>query len=151
MTDTKKKITEKQLAARLENLKKGREKRMANVTKKKEETEYEYDLGSQDASDSSSSDGDFVISRQKVVNKKNGPKPRRKEEIEIPTYASRNEFEDLKNMVRDLAVMQKKNNKAMKKQQPSKLVLIPPQQQQAAPVHTFYDSTAERLKKSLGM
>lgn len=148
------KLTEKQLAARRENLRKGREKRMENLKGKKDEKpQYEYDLGSHDAdSEDSSSDDEFVISKKKVVSKKNGPKPRTREEVEYPP--SKNEIEELKNMVLELAIMQKKNNKSLKKQQgkPSKVLLIPPTtQQQATQPKQLNDTMIDHLRKSLGM
>lgn len=151
MTESKK-LTEKQLAARRENLRKGREKRMANLQNKKEEKpQYEYDLESNDAdSDDSSSDGDFVISKKKVVHKKHGPKPRTRDDVEFPK--NKNEIEELKNMVMELAIMQKKNNKSLKKQQgkPSKVLLIPPTQTQQQP-KPANDTMIDNLRKSLGM
>lgn len=148
------KLTDKQLAARRENLKKGREKRMANLQNKKEEKPHiEYDLESQGSDSESSSDGDFVISKKKVVEKKNGPKPRTRDDVEYNKTSSKNEIEELKNMVMELAIMQKKNSKSIRKQQgkPSKVLLIPPTQQPAQPPKLGNDTMMDHLRKSLGM
>lgn len=154
MVETKKSMTEKQRLARLANLKKGRETRMTALKNKKQETADEYDLSSQDDkdSDSSSDDGDFVISKKKPTRK-----PRSRDDIAFPSFTPKNEFDDLKEMVRDLAMMQKKSNKAIRKQQNNKpvnkLVLLPSAQQASAQSQSYRirDSVAEQLAKSLGI
>lgn len=156
MSTTKKPMTEAQKKARMENLRKGREKRMEALKQKKEKAEDEYDLSSEDdqENDSSTDDEGFIISKKKPARKQ---KVRSRNDVEFPTFTPKQEFDDLKNMVRELALMQKKNNKVMKKQQNNKpvnkLVLLPPTQQAPSKPQNFQlrDSVAEQLAKQLGL
>jgi hypothetical protein len=156
MSAIKKPMTDKQKAARMENLKKGREKRMEAMKNKKEQKQDEYDISSdnEQESDSSSDDEGFVISKKKPVSKQKA-KPRSRDDVAFPSFTPKEEFDDLKNMVRELALMQKKSNKTMKKQQNNKpvnkLVLLPPAQQTQANSQSYLirDSIAEQLAKQL--
>lgn len=149
----KKEMTEKQKKARLNNLLVGRQKRMENLKRKKEEKnnkQDEYDLTSEEPTDSSSDEGDFIISKKKPAKKKDAPKPKPRSRDESPPQ--KNEIEELKNMVMDLALMQKKHNKAIRKHTTkpvNKLVLLP---QTSAPAHEsnhMRDSMMDMLRKSL--
>jgi hypothetical protein len=143
----------------MENLRKGREKRMEALKQKKEQPQSEYDLSSEDdqESDSSSDDEGFVISKKKPIRKQKVSLGRSKDDVEFPSFTPKQEFDELKNMVRELALMQKKNNKVIKKQQNNKpvnkLVLLPSAQQTQSKPQNFQlrDSLAEQLAKQLGL
>ncbi len=157
----KRTMTEKQKIARLDNLKKGREKRKEMLKQKKES----YDISSSDdsGSDSSSSDSDaFVISK---AQKKTKPPKSTKSKVTIkedsPIKKSHHKVKDnmlesrvdqLTNAVMELATMQKKQHKAVKKGTKrssggNKLQLILPQSTSTAPINV--NAEIERLRKSL--
>ena len=160
----KKEITEKQKTARLANLERGRKKRMETLKQKKEKTnepqQVEYDIGSE-ASDQSSSDSDssaFIISKKKPVKK---PSKRAKQDKGGDSFnLTKNDVDELKSMMYELASQQKKQNKRSKAKQnegagSTKIVLLPQQNQAPAksePVHDVFVSKAmEAMIKSLGV
>lgn len=151
------KITDKQKAARMANLAAGRKKRMEQLKQKKEaKKEEEYDLSSNEENDSSSeSDNDaFIISKKKSgktsvlkkIIKQESPK-------EDKSAKLKNELDELRNIVTDMALMQKKQHKATRKQtnRPSggtKIVVLPQAQggsNQSGPS----DSVMDALRRSL--
>ena len=106
--NNKKPITEAQKKARLINLQKGRE-----VRKQKQESKgKEYDLSSESSQSDSESDNEaFVISRKKkVVPKEVVERSRKSVHMEQPqnTNNYQKDFDELRNMVQDLAALQKK-------------------------------------------
>lgn len=147
----KQKITNKQKDARLMNLELGRKKRMENIKQRKEAEKNkpeEYDLSSN--SESESDDG-FVISKKKPAKKvafttppNVALKPRVDDNL-------RSEMNELKNIVLELANIQKKQNKKKDKQsnKGTKIVVLPPSTSGGGT--TSLGSEMERLKKSLGM
>ena len=146
--DTKKvvKITEKQKAARMANLEKGRAKRKEMMNKKKETPKHEeYDLEDlyDGDGDDSSDDETFVISKQKPKNH-----PTREDIL-------KNEVDELKNMVIQLATLQKKQNKKQKEitSRPKISVLLPNsnQPQESKKSNPHYDSVIANLQSRLGL
>jgi len=111
----KKTITAKQREARIENLKKGRERRLANIKEKKTKQPIQYDLGSDTESDSDPEiDMDsYVLSRKE----KNKPKIKEKQSTADDI---RKEIQELRSVVFQIA---KKKQKPRKE----KVVLLPPQ------------------------
>lgn len=150
-------MTEKQRIARLANLATAREKRMENIKLMKEqETKQDgYDISSDENEEESSSDSEaFIISKKKPVNKKPvKPIKSKKRENE---YANINEFNELKNIVFELA---KKNKRKQAKQHPvgtTKIInVMPPQQQvqgggtERASATKYYDNTMDQLMRSV--
>ena len=120
---TRKPITEKQRAARLANLASGRKKRMEAALAKKglvsqkqqheEATDYDTDYDT----DESSSEG-FVISKKKQT------RVRPRTDVEPNDLRSlRGDFDELKDIVKQMAILQKKSRKR------SKSVPVPPQRE----------------------
>ena len=155
--DTKKvvKITEKQKAARMANLEKGRAKRKEMMNKKKETPKHEeYDLEDlyDGDGDDSSDDETFVISKQKPKQSKaknnNENHPTREDIL-------KNEVDELKNMVIQLATLQKKQNKKQKEitSRPKISVLLPNsnQPQESKKSNPHYDSVIANLQSRLGL
>lgn len=117
---TRKPITEKQRAARLANLASGRKKRMEAALAKKEQSMNEestdYDT------DESSSEG-FVISKKKQT------RVRPRADVEPNDLRSlRGDFDELKDIVKQMAILQKKSRKR------SKSVPVPLPQREATNV-----------------
>lgn len=154
-TKSKHPMTDKQKAARLANLERGRKKRMEVIKQKKEADiepkGVEYDLSSEDERpDLSSSDSDaFVISKKK-------PKKKQSKSEKSPLVPLgddlRDDFNELKSMVTELAKLQKKQTKVMrhstqKKDAGTKIVVLP--QSAAAQTTRTHDSVMEALRKSL--
>ncbi len=141
MTDKPKKVmTDKQKAARMANLAKGREKRMASIKQKKKDDINEVELSSE--KDSSSDEEDFIITKKKPIKKK--------EIVEVPKIKEpdrSSEFDELKNMVIQLASMQKKQNKKNKERKSggTKIVLLPNNQ----PQNNQDNGAMEVLRRSL--
>ena len=148
-TKNKRPMTDKQKAARLANLERGRKKRMESIKQKKEDEQepkgVEYDLSSEDdRPDLSSSDSDaFVISKKK---------PKKKQKTEkgplVPLGDNlRDDFDELKSMVTELAKMQKKQHKSIqrnsapKKEGGTKIVVLP--QNNAPQANRMHDSVME--------
>ena len=142
------KITDKQKAARKANLAKGREKRMETIKQKKEDTKNEeYDLSSNDGDndvDESSSDDDLIISRKK---------PTKTKQVKKDDNSLKNELDELKNMVIDLATLQKKQNKQNKQKRSNggtKIVVLPNNQTQQQPEqNTQSNHLIDALRRSL--
>lgn len=178
----KRPMTEAQKKARLANLSKARQRRGEEAKRKKENNGYEYNLNSDDSSDesdsgsdSSSSKGAFVISRAKPVKKQAKPvknkssklSTQNKQERVNEDQISKYEFDQLKNIVGDIANELKKHNKKVnkitrktKKSGGDKIVVLgsaqpQPQQQQPAqsnpaPQHNAaYAAYLNGLKTSL--
>jgi hypothetical protein len=145
----KQKMTEKQKSARLANLEAGRKKRMELMRKKKEvQQQEEYDLSSKSSSEESPSDDDaFIISKKKKKSKK----VVKQTESPLPKDDPfRNELNEIKNIVVELANLQKKQNKAQKHTNKSsggtKIVVLPQNTTQAKQPN---DSVMEMLRKSI--
>jgi hypothetical protein len=145
---TKKSITDKQKIARLANLEAGRKKRMEQLQKKKQTKKVEeYDLSSsEDSSSDSDEESSYTLSKKKA---KTAPKKEAKKE----DANLKQDFDELKNMVVELASLQKKQNKALKRKEPksggTKIVVIPPNGQDQKQSND--NSTIEALRRSLGM
>ena len=159
----KRTMTEAQKKARLANLEKGRMKRKEALKQKQErfaDKEEEYDLSSDslssasDGSDESDNDA-FVISRKKkvvprdVVMKSHKNKANKKASIN-DNENLKQDFDELKNMVQELAMMHKKQ--AAKKKPRSggstKIVVLP-QSNQNNNNRSSNDSVMDALRKSL--
>lgn len=150
------KITDKQRAARMANLAKGRKKRMETIKQKKEGlSNDEYDISSNDGdndndNDESSSDDDLIISRKKSTKNK-------KTEISKSPNNLKNELDELKNMVIDLATLQKKQNKQNKKNRSNsggtKIVVLPNNSSkttdQNSSINTQINKSMDALARSL--
>ena len=132
-------MTEKQKLARLANLEAGRKKRMELIKQRKDNADTEYDISSSDENNTESdSDSEgFVISKKKQVKK-----PTKKRDIKT-------ELDELKNIVMDMAVMQKKKkNKSQPKSGGTKIVVLPNNNNHPQP-NQYKDLTVEALMKSL--
>ncbi len=121
---SKKQITDAQRKARLENLRKGRETRAANLEKKKTKQEskskgHTYEIlqsssdSESDINSSSSDEEELVLSRKSKV-KKPKQKPYR-EEVDRPSKHKSNEIEELKEMVKQLTKERLKKKKSVSK------------------------------------
>jgi hypothetical protein len=157
-------MTEKQKAARLANLERGRKKRMESIKQKKvddkEPKQVEYDLSSNgsSSSDSDESDNDFIISKKPKVEKaqflKTPTKHKKQKPVKDPDFdLMRSDVDELKNMIFDLASLQKKQNKRSTQKRESrsgggtKIVVLP--QNSAPSQNKVNDSMLEALRKSL--
>lgn len=150
----KRPMTDAQKKARLANLTKARQRRGEEAKRKKENNGYEYNLNSDDSSDcdsesdSSSSKSAFVISRAKpakkqtktVKNKSSKLSTKNKQERVNEDQISKYEFDQLKNIVGDIANELKKHNKKVnkitrktKKSGGDKIVVLGTAQQQPQP------------------
>ncbi|HRP36493.1 MAG TPA: hypothetical protein PLS50_01650 [Candidatus Dojkabacteria bacterium] len=139
----KKSITDKQKDARRANLAAGRKKKAEMLQKKKEEQVYDLSSnGSVDESDSETEDESFVVSKRKPVKKQTNDELKQ-------------DVNELKNMVVELATLQKKQNKELRKTRATrssgstKVVVVQPNQPESKPIET--NSTLEALRRSLGM
>ena len=122
-------MTEAQKKARMANLERGRAKRMEQIQQKKQEQE-EYDLSSNDDESNSESDDDaFIIAKKKVVKASKIDKKSKPRVIERPYDDNlKNEVNELKNIVYELATMQKKQQRRKRSPRPSggtKIVVLP--------------------------
>ena len=145
----KRQITEKQREARLANLANGRKKRAALLQQKKESSafeqeqkKYEYDISSGDSYSDGSSD--FVISRKK-------PTKARKEPPKSETDSNlRNDMNELRSIVTELAILQKKtkqraSSEGRSKGSGTKVIVVPQPVSQSKPS----DDYMEKLRKSI--
>ena len=105
---------------------------METIKQKKEDTKNEeYDLSSNDGDndvDESSSDDDLIISRKKPTKTKQVKKQ--------DDNSLKNELDELKNMVIDLATLQNRQNKQNKQKRSNggtKIVVLPNNQTQQQP------------------
>ncbi len=129
---TEKKImTDKQKQARLKNLEIGRQKRAESIKQKKQAQEEEYDLSSEDEKSSSGSESeDYVISKvsaKKQTGKTSVLKNKKLVKEDKPNKSNK-EIEELRNMVIELATMQKKQRKqksAPRSSGGTKIVVLP--------------------------
>jgi len=162
-TKPKRQLTEKQRIARIDNLAKGRKKRMDTIKQKRETKDQEYDISSDESYDSvSSSDSDndaFVISKAK----KRQAKPVKQKEISTrksnniedrsrPNDHLKSEVDELKTMIIELANMQKKQNKTVRKSRPSggtKIVVLPQNSSGGGSQAKATDDYMEKLRKSI--
>lgn len=148
--ETKKvvKITEKQKAARAANLAKGREKKKENLKLKNEEPKHdEYDIGSDDDDeyDASSEEETFVVSKKKPKSSTHA-KPAKVQD----TNQLKDEVEELKSMVLQLATIQKKQQK-QRKERPKISVLLPKAPANEPKTSTqHYDNMINTLQQRLG-
>ena len=157
----KRTMTEAQKKARLANLEKGRLKRKEALKQKQESKEEEYDLSSEslssasDGSDESDNEA-FVISRKKKVVPRDVVMKSQRAQRSKSNKPNENEnlkqdFDELKNMVQELAMMHKKQ--AAKKKPRSgggstKIVVLP-QSNQNNNTRSSNDSVMDALRKSL--
>ena len=163
----KRKMTDKQKAARNINLEKARAKRaeMANHKKSgnKSSKKDDIDISSDDSaadsfSDDSSSSEAFTISKTKKT-KPTQSKLSKSNRQKQPKNSMQGEVDDLKSMIIELANMQKKQNKNVKKQSQRSLgggnttINLPPNISQAiAPVMPSsrqMDPYLESMRKSI--
>lgn len=152
----KRTMTEKQKAARLANLERGRKKRLESIKLKKEaKPQEEYDLSSNSSNSDEASESDFsdafIISKKKKMPKTKLAKPRKLtfNENNGRDDNLRNDVDELKNMIVTLANLQKKQNKARKQTKKAsggtKIVVLP----QNTPASRPNDNLMEALRKSL--
>jgi len=160
----KRNLTDKQKAARSDNLAKGRQKRMEMIKQKRESKQQEYDLSSDESYDSdcdtSSSDNDaFVISKAKKKPIKQRVQKESKPNLKRQGSEShlRKDVDELKSMMIELASMQKKQQKKERREPRrsgggTKIVVLPQQgggngqlQSQSQPK----DDYLEKLRKSI--
>ena len=155
--NNKKPMTEAQKKARLINLQRGRE-----VRKQKQESKgKEYDLSSESSQSDSESDNEaFVISRKKkIVPKDVVERSRKSVHMEQPqnTNNYQKDFDELRNMVQELAVLQKKNKAKSSKRSNggTKIVVLPQNNSHASKNNSQSskndDGTMDFLRKSLGL
>ena len=150
----KRTITEKQKAARIQNLANGRKKRMDAIKQKRESKDQEYDISSDESYDSdSSSDNDaFVISKAKKRQKEISSKSKNIEDRSRPNDHLKSEVDELKTMIIELANMQKKQNKTVRKSRPSggtKIVVLPQNSSGGGSQAKATDDYMEKLRKSI--
>lgn len=159
----KRNLTDKQKAARRDNLAKGRQKRMDMIKQKRESKEQEYDLSSDESYDSdcdtSSSDNDaFVISKAKKkpikqrIQKDSKPSLRQQDSRGSESHL-RKDVDELKSMMIELASMQKKQQKKERKEPRrsgggTKIVVLPQQGGNGSQSHPK-DDYMEKLRKSI--
>lgn len=154
---TRRPMTEKQKAARLANLEAGRKKRMEMVKQKKTGLpvkHHEYDLSSNESDSSSDSDA-FVISKKKRVPKKEALTRKQKDRSKEEIHKFKDDVDELKTMVMELAKLQKKQNKSIKSSKRSgggtKIVMVPPNQPQPISKPQTDLAYLDALRKSLNM
>jgi hypothetical protein len=152
MTDKKPtSISDKQKAVRMKNMEKARNIRMANLQRKKTDTkkQEEYDLSSNDESESS--DEDFIISKKKQALKKKD-KPL-KEVPKQPDDHLKTELNDLRNIVTELAMMQRKHGKKLKASKTSTpgIVVVSPNQPANRDSSIGRDTAMDTLRRALNM
>jgi len=158
----KRQLTDKQKAARIDNLAKGRKKRMEMIKQKKEMKEQEYDISSDDSYDSDSSSGSdndaFVISKAKKkpvlqpIRRSSHKQPHAsKQANRTPDSHLRQDVDELKSVIIELASMQKKQHKERKRSKQSsggtKIVVLPQQGGGSQP--KAHDDYMEKLRKSI--
>ena len=162
---TKRKMTDKQKTARLANLERGRKKRMESLKQKKdkekEPKQVEYDLNSNSSSSMSSSDESdndaFIISKRlKKGTKKVEASHKKQKSAKGEDFNSiRSDVDELKNMIFDLASLQKKQNKRSSQKREggrsggTKIVVLPQNSSPNQSQNKVNDSVLEALRKSL--
>lgn len=144
---SKKPMTDKQKAARLLNLERGRQ-----IRKEKQQAKsQEYDLSSESSESDSESDNDaFVISRtKKVVPKEVVMKQSRsRKHVEEPRESKlEKEFDELKNAVYDLMKKSTKQPKPKRSGGGTKIVVVPQNAPQSKS-RTTNDIVLEALQNS---
>ena len=148
-------MTEKQKAARLKNLENGRKKRMDKIKQKKEqEQEEEYDIDTSEDEQASESDDDsqFIISKKKPKVPKSKPKDIQPSKKAVGDDKVKGEIDDLKNMVMQLAMLQKKQTrKANKNKKPSstKIVVLPNNAPSGSGSSVARDNVMDAVRRSL--
>ncbi len=105
------KITDKQKAARIANLEKGRQKRLEKLQQKKESKE-QYSASEDDTSSSDSDEG-YVISKKKPTKI---VKTKGRVIDESSFMGSKNELDELKKIMMEMAIKQKQHDKALRRQ-----------------------------------
>jgi hypothetical protein len=152
-------MTEKQQVARLANLEKGRKKRLETIKHQKDQkgngVNEEYDLSSDYSNESPSSESDndaFIISKKKRVPRITTKSHKPQKRYQSPDL--RNEVDEIKNMVIELAKMQQKQNKtkrktSRKKSGGTKIVVLPQNTSASPPVRGSNDCLIDALRKSL--
>jgi len=162
----KRQLTDKQKAARIDNLAKGRKKRMEMIKQKREMKEQEYDISSDESYESDSSSGSdndaFVISKAKkkpalepTMSQTIGTTSHRRSHKQLHTSKQtsshlRQDVDELKSMIIELASMQKKQHKERKQAKQSggtKIVVLPQQGGGSQP--KAHDDYMEKLRKSI--
>lgn len=145
-------MSDAQRKARLENLAAGRAKRKEMIQKKKEPKADEFDLSSDSDSVDSDSDSDndaFVLSRKKKPVKSHARS--KKSVVDDPM---RREFDELKNIVVEIAKKQvkaSKNAKQTKRSSGGTKIVVLPQNSSTPSPNILNNSEMDRLRKSLGM
>jgi hypothetical protein len=145
---SKKPMTDKQKAARLLNLERGRQ-----IRKEKQQAKsQEYDLSSEssESSDSESDNDAFVISRTKKVVPKEVimKQSRSRKHVEEPRESKlEKEFDELKNAVYDLMKKSTKQPKAKRSGGGTKIVVVPQNVPQSKS-RTTNDIVLEALQNS---
>ena len=154
MEANKKVLTDAQKAARLKNIQKASKVRMQNINERKKVKEQEeYDLSSNEENESSSES----ISKKKPTKKTEVVEKTIKPRVSDRTFDDksdklRNELDELRNIVTDMALMQKKQHKATRKQTNrtsggTKIVVLP--QSQASNQSGPSDTVMDALRRSL--
>ncbi len=152
-TKQRKKITDKQKASRIENLKKGRETRMKKIKEKKESKENEYDIDSGSESSDSEVDMDsFILSKKTKDNSKSSKslKSKSKKKDYSETDELRNEIKELRGVMYE--IVKKKAKKKPRKEGGTKIVLLPNQNQpkQEKLSNSEYNATVNQLMAAFG-
>lgn len=160
-------MTEKQKAARLANLERGRKKRLESLQQKKEAKTHgvkeEYDLSSNYSGSETETESDndaFVISKKKKTPRfveRRSPRPRKRSTVDMKRNVDpnlRTDVDELKFMVMELAKLQKKQTKTSRKQTEkksggTKIVVLPQNTAGIVPTKGPNDSLMEALRKSL--
>lgn len=153
-------MTEKQKAARMDNLAKGRKKRAEMLKQKKEGKVDDNDETSYDDSSSNSSSDSEAFTLSKVKRSKKVPvketKSRKQKNDPLDRPYSRQESDELKQALIEVLNMQKKQNKTVKRQskRPAGNVIVNVPQASGAgaqpQVKTYTDHELQ-MRKSLGM
>ena len=142
------KITDKQKAARIANLEKGRLKSLEKLKMKKED---KHDPSSEDESSSDSeSDEDFVISKKKSKTKQ--PRGRIVDRSSFASEtASKSEVDELKKIMMEMAIIQKQQGKAVRKQRRARSpnVVVVPQYGAGAPPAKSNNHILDALREKL--
>jgi len=120
------------------------------IQQKKEKNKYEYNISSEDGSEdnysSDSGSSDFVISRKKAHKDRKEPKKKAHADSDL-----RNEFNELRNIVTELAMLQKKtkrraSSEGRSKGSGTKVIVVP---QQVSSQNKPTDAYMEKLRKSI--
>lgn len=114
-------MTAKQKAARLANLKKGRERKLAKVRAEKSQKNEEYDI----TSETDDSSGDEVDINDLVLQKKSKSTKHKKGKGRDDDEDVREDVTQLKSIVSQLVEMQKKKARKPKTKRETKIVMLP--------------------------